>query len=105
MIKKIYCEIMTKEDVMMLERTMLAMGIDEISRPLRWANRPPAWFTEGRKRNENEDPLAVVEVAVEGDRIMVDSSYRFAETNYTKVSPDDMNTILQAMSLWQNVPV
>lgn len=93
---------MTKEEVITIERTMSAMGIDKYSRPTKWACRPPAWYTECRERKDNEDPLAVVEIVIEGDSVSVDSSYRFTETGYAKISPDDMNAILTAMCLWKN---
>ena len=93
---------MTKQEVVMLERTLVDMGVSELSRPAHWASRPPAWFSAHRERAANEDPLAVVELVVEDNKVSINSSYRFVEEGYTKVSPEYMNTILTAMHLWNN---
>ncbi len=98
--KKIYCEIMTEEEVMMLDETMTKLGIDSMCRPSRWAARKPSWYKEHRERTANEDPLAVVEIVVDDSSVIIDSAYRFVEDGYTQVSPETMNTILAAMYLY-----
>ena len=100
-LKQIWCELMTQEEVLLLERLLMQMNIDPMCRPVRWAKRPTDWMRENRERKPGEDPMAVVYITIEEDKtVWIDSAYRFGEEGYTQVTPSVMHTILTAMLLW-----
>lgn len=100
-LKQIWCELMTQEEVSLLERLLVQMNIAPMYRPAWWVNHAAtAWMRENRERKPGEDPMAVVYISVDEDKgVCIDSCYRFCQ-GYTQVTPAVMHTILTAMLLW-----
>lgn len=94
--KIIYCELLTKEDVIRFEKLMMAAGVTEdANRPMSYAVKPPSWFVKGNERPEDEDPLAAIVIMIypETEDYILTAGYR--STSGTEVSPDVMEMILQ----------
>ena len=91
--KTIYCNLLTKEDVVTFETKLITIGISNaLCRPIKYASNPPEWFREGKPYDPTQDPLAAIFITRQDDKVVIDSGNRC--TCGEEVSPGTMLFIL-----------